>query len=170
MERVATKMMDIATKHRQIPQSATFFFILDGFIFKGSSLLGLLLTALNVYELQQMREEHMLHRDDHPITIVEGSMGRSPNNSPVVWILGKHMETGYLTHVKTVFERLGFHVTNGEDDWDAKSHPETMWVQKNNNHRGVRIKQLDELDFESEGSFVQEFVAKPLLIDKRFLL
>ncbi|XP_052769440.1 probable tubulin polyglutamylase ttll-15 [Mya arenaria] len=192
---------------------------------------GLLLTALNVYELQQMREEHMLHRDDHPITIVEGSMGRSPNNSPVVWILGKHMETGYLTHVKTVFERLGFHVTNGEDDWDvlwahdypfitmkhimtrlqphqrvnhfpgsgfitnkghlatmqleafprcfrvpkdkeklleyAKSHPETMWVQKNNNHRGVRIKQLDELDFESEGSFVQEFVAKPLLIDKR---
>ena len=32
------------------------------------------------------------------------------------------MESGYLKHVRTVFERLGFVVTNGDLDWDV------MWA------------------------------------------
>ena len=34
------------------------------------------------------------------------------------------METGYLKHVKIVFERLGFVVSNGELDWDV------MWAHE----------------------------------------
>ncbi|XP_052219728.1 probable tubulin polyglutamylase ttll-15 isoform X8 [Dreissena polymorpha] len=194
---------------------------------------GFALLGLNVYQLHQMREEHLLHaREDHPITIVEGQVDKPMGNPPVVWIQGKRIETGYLNHVKIVFERLGFFVTHhGDVEWDvlwahdypfvtlkhalvdlqphqrvnhfpgsgyitnkgilatmqldafpkcfripkdrdkleeyAKLNPGTMWVQKNNNHRGIRIKQIEELDLNSEGSFIQEFISKPLLIDKR---
>ena len=38
----------------------------------------------------------------------------------------------------------------------AKNHPEKMFVQKSNNHRGIQIEKLDSLDLNSEGSFVQE--------------
>ena len=47
----------------------------------------------------------------------------------------------------------------------SKTHPETMWVQKNNNHRGIEIKTSSELNLTKEGSFIQEYVDKPFLID-----
>lgn len=40
-----------------------------------------------------------------------------------------------------------------------------MFVQKQNNHRGIKIKSLKELDFNSSGSFIQEYIDNPLLID-----
>ncbi len=47
----------------------------------------------------------------------------------------------------------------------AKDHPEKMFVQKNSNHRGIKIQKLADLDLKSSGSFVQEFVVDPFLID-----
>lgn len=47
----------------------------------------------------------------------------------------------------------------------AKKNPEMMFVQKSNNHRGIKIEKLDALDLGAEGSFVQEFVHNPLLVD-----
>lgn len=49
----------------------------------------------------------------------------------------------------------------------VKVHPEKMWVQKSNKHRGIKIKTKDELDFSSFDSFIQEFVRKPFLVDGR---
>ncbi|XP_060062892.1 probable tubulin polyglutamylase ttll-15 [Ylistrum balloti] len=49
----------------------------------------------------------------------------------------------------------------------AKQHPEKLWVQKRNSHRGIKIKKINELDLASDGSFVQEYIDKPFLIDKR---
>ncbi|XP_013406367.1 tubulin polyglutamylase TTLL4 [Lingula anatina] len=46
-------------------------------------------------------------------------------------------------------------------------HPQKMWVQKSNNHRGIKIKKISDLDLSSGGTFVQEFVDKPFLIDRR---
>ncbi len=46
----------------------------------------------------------------------------------------------------------------------AKKNPERLFVQKSNNHRGIKIQPLSELDLETPGTFVQEFVHKPLLI------
>lgn len=47
----------------------------------------------------------------------------------------------------------------------AKKNPKMMFVQKSNNHRGIKIEKLDALDLGQEGSFVQEFVHNPLLVD-----
>ena len=47
----------------------------------------------------------------------------------------------------------------------AKDNPDTMFVQKSNNHRGIKIEKIDALDLGAEGSFVQEFIHNPLLID-----
>lgn len=49
----------------------------------------------------------------------------------------------------------------------TKAHPDKLWVQKRNSHRGIKIKKIEELDLKSDGSFVQEYVDKPFLIDKR---
>ena len=45
----------------------------------------------------------------------------------------------------------------------ATEHPDKMFVQKNQNHRGIKIEKLDKLDLKSSGSFVQEFVDDPFL-------
>jgi tubulin monoglycylase TTLL15 len=47
----------------------------------------------------------------------------------------------------------------------AKSHPEKMFVQKSNNHRGIQIEKLENLKLDAEGSFIQEFIHNPLLVN-----
>uniref|UniRef100_A0A8D8QD87 Tubulin polyglutamylase TTLL4 n=1 Tax=Cacopsylla melanoneura TaxID=428564 RepID=A0A8D8QD87_9HEMI len=47
----------------------------------------------------------------------------------------------------------------------ASANPSKLFVQKSNNHRGIVIKPIAELDLKSGGSFVQEYVDNPLLID-----
>ena len=47
----------------------------------------------------------------------------------------------------------------------AKNHPEKMFVQKSNNHRGIQIEKVANLKLDAEGSFVQEFIHNPLLVD-----
>lgn len=42
-----------------------------------------------------------------------------------------------------------------------------MWVKKSNDHRGIRIQRIDEFDLQAKGTFVQEFIDKPFLINKR---
>ncbi|XP_021934388.1 tubulin polyglutamylase TTLL6 isoform X2 [Zootermopsis nevadensis] len=47
----------------------------------------------------------------------------------------------------------------------AKINPESLFVQKSNDHRGVRITKANDLNLKAEGTFVQEYVSKPLLVD-----
>ncbi|KAF2901432.1 hypothetical protein ILUMI_04756 [Ignelater luminosus] len=47
----------------------------------------------------------------------------------------------------------------------AEKNPNVQFVQKNNNHRNIFIRKIDEIDMEKEGTFVQEFVDKPLLVN-----
>jgi tubulin monoglycylase TTLL15 len=47
----------------------------------------------------------------------------------------------------------------------AAANPDKMFVQKNKNHRGIKIEKIGNLDLSKEGSFVQEFVDDPFLID-----
>jgi len=47
----------------------------------------------------------------------------------------------------------------------AKLHPDKMFVQKSNNHRGIQIEKISNLKLDAEGSFVQEFIDNPLLVD-----
>ncbi|ESP02910.1 hypothetical protein LOTGIDRAFT_110692, partial [Lottia gigantea] len=51
----------------------------------------------------------------------------------------------------------------------VNNHQDTMWVKKGNHHRGIEIKSVQELDLTQKGTFIQEYVAKPYLIDgKKF--
>ncbi|CAB3397377.1 unnamed protein product [Caenorhabditis bovis] len=50
----------------------------------------------------------------------------------------------------------------------AKNNPETLWVQKDNAHRNIRIRKIADMDLNKSDSFVQKFVENPLLIDNRF--
>ena len=47
----------------------------------------------------------------------------------------------------------------------AKKNPDSLFVQKSNNHRGIRIQPLVSLNLTTGGTFVQEYIHKPLLID-----
>ncbi|GMS81441.1 hypothetical protein PENTCL1PPCAC_3616, partial [Pristionchus entomophagus] len=49
----------------------------------------------------------------------------------------------------------------------AADHPNLLWVQKDNAHRNIRIKDVDSIDVGKTNSFVQKFVDNPLLIDNR---
>ena len=49
----------------------------------------------------------------------------------------------------------------------ASKNKKKMWVKKSNDHRGIKIQSIDEFDLNSKGTFVQEYVDKPFLINKR---
>lgn len=38
-------------------------------------------------------------------------------------------------------------------------------MKKSNDHRGIRVENLDKMDLDSSGTFVQEYIQKPFLID-----
>lgn len=46
----------------------------------------------------------------------------------------------------------------------ARLHPNVTFVQKNNDHRNIKIEKLSNIDLDKSGTFVQEFVDKPLLV------
>lgn len=47
----------------------------------------------------------------------------------------------------------------------AKSNPNHLFVQKSNSHRGIKILKINEMNLDSPGTFVQEYVQDPLLVD-----
>ena len=49
----------------------------------------------------------------------------------------------------------------------VEKHKNTSWVQKNNRHRGIKIRTVKELDLTQEGTFVQQYISRPFLIDGR---
>lgn len=46
----------------------------------------------------------------------------------------------------------------------ARSNPAKQFVQKSNDHRGIRIRDSDAMNF-TTGTFVQEFIERPFLVD-----
>ncbi|XP_058812213.1 probable tubulin polyglutamylase ttll-15 [Topomyia yanbarensis] len=47
----------------------------------------------------------------------------------------------------------------------AQKNPTKLFVQKNNQHRHIHIKKLEEIDFGNNETFIQEFIDDPLLVD-----
>lgn len=47
----------------------------------------------------------------------------------------------------------------------ASTNPSERFVQKNNDHRNIKIRQLNEIDLNSNGTFIQKYVERPLLVD-----
>ncbi|KAL7286113.1 hypothetical protein TKK_0019627 [Trichogramma kaykai] len=47
----------------------------------------------------------------------------------------------------------------------VEKNPEKTFVQKSNAHRGIKIQRVQELNLTAVGSFVQEFIERPYLVD-----
>jgi tubulin monoglycylase TTLL15 len=75
------------------------------------------------------------------------------------------LATSDLSHVPKAF-----HLPKDKDKFlaYANAHPEKLWVKKSNDHRGIRVEQADKMNLETEGTFVQEFIHNPLLIDGKY--
>lgn len=46
-----------------------------------------------------------------------------------------------------------------------EQQPRKIFVQKSNSHRGIKIQRVDSLNLTADGSFVQEFIERPFLVD-----
>jgi len=49
--------------------------------------------------------------------------------------------------------------------FQAKNNQHKRFVQKSNNHRGIKIEKLEKLDLTKNSTFIQEYISNPLLID-----
>ncbi|KAL5009069.1 hypothetical protein ScPMuIL_014650 [Solemya velum] len=85
--------------------------------------------------------------------------------------------SGYITSKVSLatspfsFMPLAFKLPSDKDMFlnHSKHHPDKMWVQKSNNHRGIQIKKITSLDLDNVDTFVQEYISRPFLIDgKKF--
>lgn len=47
----------------------------------------------------------------------------------------------------------------------SHEHPNKLFVQKNNQHRHIYIRTIQEIDFDNNDTFIQEYVDNPLLVD-----
>lgn len=74
--------------------------------------------------------------------------------------------TPHLPHMLKAFqlpaERDKFLAFSNQD-------PSKLWIQKSSSHRGISIETASSVDTQREGTLVQEYMSKPLLIDgKKF--
>ncbi|CAH0550539.1 unnamed protein product [Brassicogethes aeneus] len=145
------------------------------------------------------------------------------------WAYGKNIDSGYLTEVFTVLDRLGYKNSPNTSDWDllwshdypfrrlyqelkdlkphqkvnhfpgcgyitnkvdlatsglkyippafklpndkdkllkySQENPRAKFLQKDNDHRNIKIEDINNIDLNTEGTFIQEFVDKPLLVN-----
>lgn len=51
----------------------------------------------------------------------------------------------------------------------ASQHTDKLWVKKSNDHRGIRVENIKTMNLSTPGTFVQEFIQNPLLIDGRWV-
>lgn len=47
----------------------------------------------------------------------------------------------------------------------ANEHENKMFVHKHNQHRHIRVRRLEEINFDDSENFVQEYIGNPLLVD-----
>lgn len=47
----------------------------------------------------------------------------------------------------------------------AQKNPNKIFIQKSNDHRGIKVEKVEDIDLENGEAFVQEYVDKPFLVD-----
>ncbi|KAJ8924058.1 hypothetical protein NQ315_006835 [Exocentrus adspersus] len=121
--------------------------------------------------------------DDKPKTNKESRLKK-------FWAYGKNIESGFLKEVFLILDRFGYENDPNATDWDllwAHDYPfRKLYTQLNNlkphqkvNHfpgcgyitnkvdlatKILKLKKIDKIDLDKEGTFIQEYIDKPLLV------
>lgn len=127
------------------------------------------LQRLGFQESDNKSDWDLLWAHDYPFRVLSASLGRLREHQRVNHFPG----CGYITNkVDLSTSRGGRYIPAAfkipEDrqaflDY-AKSNPAKLFVQKSNDHRGIRIRGNDDANF-TDGTFVQEFIERPFLVD-----
>ncbi|XP_046642006.1 probable tubulin polyglutamylase ttll-15 [Daphnia pulicaria] len=112
---------------------------------------------------------NLLWSYEYPFRVLKDQLVNLPKHKKVNHFPGSgyitnkvNLATSGLPHVPVAFK---IPQQKAELVTYAKKNPDSLFVQKSNNHRGIKIQPLVDLDLETPGTFVQEYVRKPLLID-----
>ncbi|XP_072743716.1 probable tubulin polyglutamylase ttll-15 [Anoplolepis gracilipes] len=111
----------------------------------------------------------LLWAHDYPFRVLSTSLGKLREHQRVNHFPG----CGYITNkVDLSTSRGGRYIPVAfkiPEDQQAfldyvKSNPTKLFVQKSNDHRGIRIRGTDDANF-TDGTFIQEFIERPFLVD-----
>lgn len=126
------------------------------------------LHRLGFQESNNKSDWDLLWAHDYPFRVLSVNLGKLQQHQRVNHFPG----CGYITNkVDLSTSRGGRYIPAAfkipEDQQAfldyAKSHPTKLFVQKSNDHRGIRIRDNDANFI--DGTFIQEFIERPFLVD-----
>ncbi|XP_034832589.1 probable tubulin polyglutamylase ttll-15 [Maniola hyperantus] len=111
----------------------------------------------------------LLWSHDYPFRVLYPNMHRLKNNQKVNHFPG----TGFITNKVDLatsdskFIPRAFKIPKNKKEFleYATENRNAVFLEKHNQHRGVYLKNVTEIDLSSGESFVQEYVQKPFLVD-----
>ncbi|CAK9807979.1 Probable tubulin polyglutamylase ttll-15 [Anthophora plagiata] len=111
----------------------------------------------------------LLWAHDYPFRTLNSSLSKLHAHQRVNHFPG----CGYITNKVDLSTTKGryvlpaFKIPEQRDEFleYANQHSEKMFVQKSNEHRGISIKDVNDINLTTAGSFVQEFIQRPFLIN-----
>nr|XP_012145183.1 PREDICTED: uncharacterized protein LOC100882155 isoform X2 [Megachile rotundata] len=111
----------------------------------------------------------LLWAHDYPFRVLSSNLNKLQAHQRVNHFPG----CGYITNKVDLSTTEGryilpaFKIPEQQDEFleYAKKYPEKMFVEKSNDHRGISVKNVDNINITATGSFVQEFIQRPFLVD-----
>nr|XP_031833556.1 probable tubulin polyglutamylase ttll-15 isoform X2 [Nomia melanderi] len=111
----------------------------------------------------------LLWAHDYPFRILSSNLSKLEDHQRVNHFPG----CGYITNKVDLSTTEGRHILPAfklpeqRDEFlkYANEHPEKTFVEKSNDHRGIRVKNTSDINLTVTGSFVQEFIQQPFLVD-----
>ncbi|XP_076547263.1 tubulin tyrosine ligase-like 15 [Osmia lignaria lignaria] len=111
----------------------------------------------------------LLWAHDYPFRVLSSNLNKLQTHQRVNHFPG----CGYITNKVDLSTTEGRYILpafkipeqNNEFLQYVKQHPEKMFVEKSNDHRGISVKNISSINITATGSFVQEFIQRPLLVD-----
>ncbi|CAK1542953.1 unnamed protein product [Leptosia nina] len=129
----------------------------------------LVLERLDYTKTSNDSDWSLLWSHDYPFRVLNKAVTNLKPTQKVNHFPG----TGFITnkvHLATSTSRYipkAFELPKNKKEFlrYAKENREALFLEKHNQHRGVYLKNVSEIDLNSGESFVQEYMAKPFLVD-----
>lgn len=129
----------------------------------------LVLNRINYIQTTNDTDWNLLWSHDYPFRSLYPNLHKLKSHQKVNHFPG----TGFITNKvdlatsESEYIPKAFKLPKNKDEFleYASINKDALFLEKHNQHRGISLKNVTEIDFESGESFVQEFVQKPFLVD-----